>query len=152
MTTAAQPRVCECVRAYGPEQPATAHHAMDARHAADLSGAVRRTQRHHSSSRFPRPISVRSWLRTPSAQTGRSVQSGSQWCCPASVLTWSSFALFAAALGVYVLYLLVMAAFLAICGVAREEIANWALRQADRQRLIDLIRAARGVPPSPSDP
>ena len=36
--------------------------------------------------------------------------------------------------------------FLAICGVPRAEIAKWALKQADRQRLTDLIRAARGLP------
>jgi hypothetical protein len=51
-----------------------------------------------------------------------------------------------AVLDVYVLYLLGMAGFLAICGVPRAEIAKWALKQADRQRLTDLIRAARGLP------
>lgn len=51
-----------------------------------------------------------------------------------------------AVLGVYVLYLLGMAGFLAICGVPRAEIAKWALKQAGRQRLTDLIRAARGLP------
>jgi hypothetical protein len=45
----------------------------------------------------------------------------------------------------YPIYLLVMAAVLAACGVSRQEIAKWALKQADRQRLIDLVRAARGV-------
>jgi hypothetical protein len=52
----------------------------------------------------------------------------------------------AAAIGLYILYLLAMAGFLAICGVPRKEIAKWALKQADRQRLTDLIRAARGLP------
>jgi hypothetical protein len=63
-----------------------------------------------------------------------------------STLTWTSLAVLAAILGVYVLYLLALAGFLAICGVARAEIAKWALKQTDRQRLTDLIRAARGVP------
>lgn len=63
-----------------------------------------------------------------------------------STLNWSSLVVFAAALGVYVLYLLAMASFLALCGVSREEIAKWALKQAGRQRLTDLIRAARGLP------
>lgn len=60
-------------------------------------------------------------------------------------LTWSSLA---ALLGLYILHLLAMAGFLMICGVPREEIAKWALKQAGRQRLTDLIRAARGkLPP-----
>lgn len=63
-------------------------------------------------------------------------------------LTWSSLAVLAAALGLYILYLLAMASFLAICGVPRKEIAKWALKQADRQRLTDLVRVARGVLPS----
>lgn len=45
----------------------------------------------------------------------------------------------------YPIYLLLMAAVLAMCGVARRDIAKWALRQADRQRVIDLIRAARNL-------
>jgi hypothetical protein len=49
----------------------------------------------------------------------------------------------------YPAYLILMAAALAICGVPRKEIAKWALRQAGRQRLTDLIRAARGVPDMP---
>ena len=65
----------------------------------------------------------------------------------ASALTWSSLAVLAAALAVYLLYMLAMAGVLAICGVSRKEIAKWALKQADRQRLTDLIRAARGVLP-----
>lgn len=60
-------------------------------------------------------------------------------------LTWGSLAVLAAALGLYVVYLLAMAGFLAICGVPREDIADWALKQASRQRLTDLILAARGV-------
>ena len=63
-----------------------------------------------------------------------------------STFTWTSLAVLAAILGVYVLYLLALAGFLAICGVPRAEIAKWALKQADRQRLTDLIRAARGLP------
>lgn len=59
---------------------------------------------------------------------------------------WDAVAVVAAFLGVYVVYLLLMAAFLALCGVQRAEIAKWALKQADRQRLIDLIRAARDLP------
>jgi hypothetical protein len=43
----------------------------------------------------------------------------------------------------YPIYLLLMAGVLAVCGVSRKDIAKWALRQADRQRLTDLIRAAR---------
>lgn len=46
----------------------------------------------------------------------------------------------------YPVYLLFMAGVLRICGVERAEIAKWALRQAGRQRFIDLIRAARGLP------
>lgn len=45
----------------------------------------------------------------------------------------------------YPIYLLLMAAVLAMCGVTRKDIAKWALKQADRQRLIDLIRAVRGL-------
>lgn len=44
-------------------------------------------------------------------------------------------------------YLLLMAFVLRTVGVDRKEIARWALRQADRQRLIDLIRAVRGTQP-----
>jgi hypothetical protein len=61
------------------------------------------------------------------------------------IATWGTVAKLAGLLGVYVMYLLAMASFLAICGVPRAEIAKWALRQADRQRLTDLIRA--GLPP-----
>jgi hypothetical protein len=70
----------------------------------------------------------------------------------ASALTWGSLAVLAGTLGVYVLYLLAMAGVLAICGVSRKEIAKWALKQADRQRLTDLIRAARGLSSSVAEP
>lgn len=56
-------------------------------------------------------------------------------------LAWPVGAL--ALLLAYPVYVLLMGAVLAMCGVTREEIAKWALRQADRQRVIDLIRAAR---------
>jgi hypothetical protein len=46
----------------------------------------------------------------------------------------------------YPVYALLMASVLAVCGVKRSEIAKWALKQADRQRLADLIRVARGLP------
>jgi hypothetical protein len=48
------------------------------------------------------------------------------------------------------LYLLLMAGVMRLCGVSKAEIAKWVLRQADRQRLTDLIRAARGLPEPPS--
>lgn len=51
----------------------------------------------------------------------------------------------------YPVYLILMAAALAACGVRRAEIAKWALRHADRHRFLDLIRAARGLPASPPD-
>jgi hypothetical protein len=60
------------------------------------------------------------------------------------IVTWGTVAALAALLGVYVVYLLAMAGVLAICGVPRAEIAKWALKQADRQRLTDLIRAGLG--------
>jgi hypothetical protein len=40
-------------------------------------------------------------------------------------------------------YVLVMAGVLAVCGVKRSDIAKWALRQADRQRMRDLMSAAK---------
>jgi hypothetical protein len=46
----------------------------------------------------------------------------------------------------YPLYILVMAGVLRVCGVAKQDISKWALRQAGRQRFADLIRAARGLP------
>lgn len=51
----------------------------------------------------------------------------------------------------YPIYLLLMAAVLAMCGVTRKDIAKWALKQADRQRITDLIRAARGLPAPAAD-
>jgi hypothetical protein len=51
----------------------------------------------------------------------------------------------AAALLAYPIYVLLMAGVLAICGVSRKDIAKWALRQADRHRVVDLVRAARGL-------
>ena len=62
------------------------------------------------------------------------------------VVSWETVVVLAALLGVYFIYLMLMAVFLALCGVPRAEIARWALKQADRQRLTDLIRAARGLP------
>lgn len=44
----------------------------------------------------------------------------------------------------YPIYILIMAGVLAICGVPRKDIAKWALRQAERQRLADLVRSLRG--------
>jgi hypothetical protein len=52
----------------------------------------------------------------------------------------------------YPAYLLLMAGVMRVCGVSKEEIAKWVLRQADRQRLTDLIRAARGLPEPPPPP
>lgn len=49
----------------------------------------------------------------------------------------------------YPAYVLMMAGVLAVCGVPRRDIARWALRQADRQRLTDLIRAARDLTTRP---
>ncbi|GAA1246671.1 hypothetical protein GCM10009609_07740 [Pseudonocardia aurantiaca] len=51
----------------------------------------------------------------------------------------------------YPVYMLLMAGVLRLCGVPKDEIANWALRQADRQRFTDLLRAARGLEPPPAD-
>jgi hypothetical protein len=44
----------------------------------------------------------------------------------------------------YPFCVLLMAGALRVCGVEKSEIAKWALRQAERQRLADLVRAARG--------
>jgi hypothetical protein len=52
----------------------------------------------------------------------------------------------------YPAYILLMAGVMRICGVPKAEIAKWVLRQAERQRLTDLIRAARGLPEPPSSP
>jgi hypothetical protein len=46
------------------------------------------------------------------------------------------------ALLAYPLYVLLMAGVLRACGVPRPKVAKWALRQAGRQRLVDLLRAA----------
>ena len=43
----------------------------------------------------------------------------------------------------YPAYLLVMACVLGACGVPRKDVAKWALRQADRQRVADLVRSWR---------
>ncbi|MDQ3762976.1 MAG: hypothetical protein M3460_15400 [Actinomycetota bacterium] len=75
-----------------------------------------------------------------------SEQPWSQWCRPS--LPSPGVRSRRSLLGLYILHLLAMAGFLMICGVPREEIAKWALKQAGRQRLTDLIRAARGkLPP-----
>jgi hypothetical protein len=47
----------------------------------------------------------------------------------------------------YPMYVLIMAGVLAVCVVPRREIAKWALKQADRQRFTDLLRAAGKLPP-----
>lgn len=52
---------------------------------------------------------------------------------------------------VYPLYVLLMAVVLRAVGVERQKIAKWALRQADRQRFTDLIRAVRGVHPQDAE-
>jgi hypothetical protein len=46
-----------------------------------------------------------------------------------------------------------MADVLLSLGVEKDQVRNWALRQANRHRLIDLIRVARGIsePPSQKD-
>lgn len=46
----------------------------------------------------------------------------------------------------YPAYLLIMACVLGVCGVPRKEIAKWALRQAERQRMADLVRSWRRQP------
>ncbi|GAA1854278.1 hypothetical protein GCM10009687_21430 [Asanoa iriomotensis] len=48
----------------------------------------------------------------------------------------------------YPCYLLLMAAVLRIIGVRRQDIAAWALKQADRRRLLDFVRVARRQRPS----
>jgi hypothetical protein len=47
---------------------------------------------------------------------------------------------------IYPIYILLMAGVLRLCGVAKNDVAKWALRQAGPQRFTDLIRAARGLP------
>jgi hypothetical protein len=51
----------------------------------------------------------------------------------------------------YPAYILLMAGVLRLCGVPKSAVAKWALRQAGRQRLRDLIAAARGLPSSKDD-
>ena len=51
----------------------------------------------------------------------------------------------------YPFYLLLMAGVMRICGVPKEDVAKWVLHQAGRQRFLDLIRAARGLPGSKAD-
>jgi hypothetical protein len=43
----------------------------------------------------------------------------------------------------YPVYVLLMAAVLRICGVSPEDVAKWALKQADRHRVVELIRVAQ---------
>lgn len=57
-----------------------------------------------------------------------------------------------AALLAYPVYLLMMTIVLRVSGVSKADTAAWALRQAERQRFLDLIRSARGLPgPAPDD-
>lgn len=52
----------------------------------------------------------------------------------------------------YPAYVLVMSVVLLVVGVPRADVAIWALRQAGRQRLTDLVKAARALPESsPAD-
>src|ERR687898_774166 len=44
-----------------------------------------------------------------------------------------------------------MAAVLRLIGVPKAEVVKWALHQANRQRLTDLIRTARGLPAAEKD-
>lgn len=57
-----------------------------------------------------------------------------------SLLPWAA----PTALLSYPMYVLIMAMVLRICGVPRRDVAKWALRQADRHRITELIRVARG--------
>ena len=43
-----------------------------------------------------------------------------------------------------------MAGVFRLCGVSKKDIAVWALRQAGRQRFLDLLAAARGPKVLPS--
>ena len=52
----------------------------------------------------------------------------------------------------YPLYLLLMAGALRLIGVPKKDVVAWALKQAERQRLTDMIRAARGLPEPPAKP
>ena len=51
----------------------------------------------------------------------------------------------------YPAYVLIMAGVLGACGVPRKEIAKWALRQADRRRITDLVRSLRRGPADNSE-
>jgi hypothetical protein len=51
----------------------------------------------------------------------------------------------------YPVYLLLMASVLRLIGAPKDEVVKWVLKQADRQRLTDLVRAARGLPPPEKD-
>ena len=52
----------------------------------------------------------------------------------------------AAGLFVFVqpLYIAVVAMVLRACGNSKPAVAKWALRQADRNRMIEIVRAVRG--------
>ncbi len=56
------------------------------------------------------------------------------------------------ALIAFPMLILLMASVLRRCGVSEADIAKWALRQADRNRFVGLIRAARDVAPSLEPP
>jgi hypothetical protein len=56
---------------------------------------------------------------------------------------------------IFPLYLALMAGIMRLYGATKMEVVAWLLRSAERQRLADLIRAARGLPappPGPSEP
>lgn len=42
------------------------------------------------------------------------------------------------------LYIIVVALVLRACGNSKPAVAKWALRQADRNRMIEIVRAVRG--------
>lgn len=42
------------------------------------------------------------------------------------------------------LYIAVVALVLRACGNSKPAVAKWALRQADRNRMIEIVRAVRG--------
>jgi len=42
------------------------------------------------------------------------------------------------------LYIIVVALTLRACGNSKAAVAKWALRQADRNRMIEVVRAIRG--------
>ncbi|PRY31919.1 hypothetical protein [Pseudosporangium ferrugineum] len=51
----------------------------------------------------------------------------------------------------YPAFVLIMAGVLRMCGVSRDEIAKWALRQAYRQRVTDFVHSIRRGPSSERD-